>query len=49
MPDTWSHFEAHDGSAPPEQFDLFWMGFEEAAMRLEASQGAFLSALTSHR
>lgn len=43
----WTHYEEHDGLAPPEPFSFFWLPLAEARARgLEAGQGALLDRLS---
>jgi hypothetical protein len=41
----WSWQEEHDGLAPPEPLDLFWMPVVQATEQLEAGQGQLLPRL----
>jgi 8-oxo-dGTP pyrophosphatase MutT (NUDIX family) len=44
-PEAWTHYEEHDGLAPPEPFALAWRRLDDPELVLMAGQGAFLEAL----
>jgi 8-oxo-dGTP pyrophosphatase MutT (NUDIX family) len=42
LPERWRWYERHDGLAPPDPLELFWIPAESAAETLEAGQGELL-------